>query len=168
MTFPCRNEIFLLIPCQVCYLKIVVLWDVSPCGSYKNTRFGGTYHLHLQHENNQRIRNTWRVTSNCSMLRRINWVINSSQHATVPSCSWRVLISLTAFILKMEAIRSSETSVLARTTQRCIPENYILHSHRRENFDSNKVRYLLNISAIEEWKFSDIFKCYFSLIDLTN
>jgi hypothetical protein len=35
--------------------------------------------------------------------------------------------------LKMEAIRSSETSVHARSTQPYIPEDGILHSHRREN-----------------------------------
>jgi hypothetical protein len=38
--------------------------------------------------------------------------------------------------LKMEAIRSSETSVNARSTQRHIPEDDILHSHRCENLKS--------------------------------
>jgi hypothetical protein len=35
--------------------------------------------------------------------------------------------------LVMEAILSSETSVLTRTTRRNIPEDSIIHSHRREN-----------------------------------
>jgi hypothetical protein len=25
-----------------------VFWDITPCGSIKNRRFGGTYRLHLQ------------------------------------------------------------------------------------------------------------------------
>jgi hypothetical protein len=35
--------------------------------------------------------------------------------------------------LMMEAIRSSETSVLTRATCRHMPEDGILHCHRREN-----------------------------------
>jgi hypothetical protein len=41
--------------------------------------------------------------------------------------------------LKMEAIRSSETSVHTRPTRRYIPEDGILHSHRREILKSYKI-----------------------------
>jgi hypothetical protein len=44
--------------------------------------------------------------------------------------------------LKMEAIRSSETSVNARSTQRHIPEDGILHSHRcgsLKSYNTHKV-----------------------------
>jgi hypothetical protein len=44
--------------------------------------------------------------------------------------------SLILSTLMMEAIRSSETPVLARAIQRNIPEDGILHSRRRENLKS--------------------------------
>jgi hypothetical protein len=48
--------------------------------------------------------------------------------------------SIILFTLMIEAIRSSETLVLARNTWRHIPEDGILYSHRCENIHS----YILN------------------------
>jgi hypothetical protein len=44
--------------------------------------------------------------------------------------------SMILFNLIMEAIRSSEKSILTRATWRHVPEDGIHHSHRRENLKS--------------------------------
>jgi hypothetical protein len=38
-------------------MKNAVFWDVAPCGSCNNRRFGGTYRHHHQGDKNQGDRN---------------------------------------------------------------------------------------------------------------
>jgi hypothetical protein len=80
-------------------MKDAVFWDMTPCGSCKNRRFLGTYHLHHR-------------------LTRIGEL-----RITAVASNRNSLILVTSMI---ETIRPSETSVLARTTGRHIPENCIL------------------------------------------
>jgi hypothetical protein len=71
-------------------MKNAVFWDVVPCISCVNRRFGGTYPLHLQ---DRKIRE-----QGTSVSRRLQ-----------PAHAGSLLSDFC--ILKMEAIRSSETSV---------------------------------------------------------
>jgi hypothetical protein len=107
-------------------MKNCVSWDVKPCRSCKNRRFGGTWCLHHQGDKNMWTRNNVSLTSNFFLrsVRRLLVMAN-----VVPSSP--ILVTL-----MMEALRSSETSVHKRAIRRIIPEDAILHSHRRGNHKS--------------------------------
>jgi hypothetical protein len=74
-------------------------------------------------------------------------VFLSSDNQSAVTCL--PVISCYSPALKMDAIRSSETSVQTRPTQCYIPEDDILHSHHRENLKSYMK---INSSVIFKWE----------------
>jgi hypothetical protein len=47
-------------------MMIIIFWEMTPCGPYKNRRFGGSYRLHLQ---GARVRAVFSISIQYSMSR---------------------------------------------------------------------------------------------------
>jgi hypothetical protein len=62
----------------------------------------------------------------------------------------------------MEALYSSETSVLTRATWRNIPEDDILHSHRRGNLKSH-----MALICWAMWQRRNVFPVRYKLVSFT-
>jgi hypothetical protein len=56
-------------------------------------------------------------------------------------------VTSSPIVTLMEALSSSKTSVLTRFSNRNIPEDIILHSHRRENLKSYSLGYFLGVKS---------------------
>jgi hypothetical protein len=78
------------------------------------------------------------------MWRRVDILLTdvSDGHSVYSYQLTLIYRSWISYTLKMEAIRSSETSVNKISTRHHTPEDGILHSHRRENLKSYICKYL--------------------------
>jgi hypothetical protein len=106
---------------------------LTPCGSSKNRRFGGTWRLLHQGDKTGELGTTQAATSNRA-TRRNNPEYTILHSHRRENLNYNVVSSSPILVtVMMEALSSSETSVLTTATRRNIPEDVILHSHRREN-----------------------------------
>jgi hypothetical protein len=110
-------------------MKNVVFWDVTPCGSCKSRLFGGMYRPHHQNEKISEQGTALAVTSKWNTLYEPSFRGNYRLHHQGKGISeLQLLVTTTVpsshilFTLMIEAILSSESSVLIRATPRHVPE----------------------------------------------
>jgi hypothetical protein len=99
-------------------MKNSVFWDVMPCCSCKNRRFGGRYRLPSSSgDKNRRARKDVNVNEQPKHAAKKYYVLRLPVSANVVPTS-PILVTL-----KVEAIHSSEALVLTGPTQCKIPED---------------------------------------------
>jgi hypothetical protein len=126
-------------------MENAVFWDVMPCGSGKNRRFGGTYHLQHHGDKKCELGTTLALTSHRRMLQIVTDDV--------------VLTSEILVTLIMEVILCSETSVLTTAT-RCNINSY----NNRMLITQEFLNYLLFISLREHWQLAEA-ECFNILLD---
>jgi hypothetical protein len=109
-------------------MKNAVFWDVAPCRSFVNRRFGGIYRLHLQ---GRKIRERGTNVSRCSL--------QPPAHAGSSLADF--------YTLKMRPILSSETSVYKKSARHHIPEDGSLQINSITTIQSPSVLRITPISA---------------------
>jgi hypothetical protein len=98
-------------------MKNGVFWVVTPCGSCKNRRFGGTWRLFI------RVTKIGELATYAAKKYQVVF-LRSLRRFLVAAC---VVPSSPIFVTLMEeAPGSSETSILTRATRRNNPEDTIL------------------------------------------
>jgi 3'-phosphoadenosine 5'-phosphosulfate sulfotransferase (PAPS reductase)/FAD synthetase len=102
-----------------------VFWDVRLCGYCKKRCFGGNISI-----------------IKLETIIELGTLAETSNYQQLLITANVVLSSLILFTLMMEVIRSSETSLLARSTRHHIPENGTFRSHCRENLQSYKLKHM--------------------------
>jgi hypothetical protein len=129
-------------------MKNTFSWDVTPCGSYKNRSYRGTYRLYHEVEKNQLARNN--ITCNSLILCKTEVFTTVNMKMRLLGCDVVLLfyeltfrrnssrLSLVAISVNVVfrsvpfptqlpgAIFSSETPVLTRATRRRLSEDGIL------------------------------------------
>jgi hypothetical protein len=97
-------------------MNVVIFWDIAPCSSYVNRRFGGTYHFHF------RVEKQPTKKPECSRCR------NVGSHTDYTRLSQKMATSKSMWARNQSAA-GAETSVHIRTTHDSVTENGNIEKH---------------------------------------